>query len=466
MRTWALRRLRDAAGQYAASVAVVTVVAAFAVLLIETIDVLNRAEHAAGGDGGQAGIALGAVGFTFLGIAVLVAAIVVTNTFTTVYAGRLREIALLRLLGATSRQVRRTALLDGAVVGLVGAVLGLLAGVLLGLAGIAYLNGAVPGAGLAFGLPPALVIVPVVGGVGATTAAAFAAARGVSRTSPVDAVRVVASATRVGERSSIVRTVLGLGLVVVGGALLVGGALIGLLSPLGLLVAFPGGVLSIIGVVIGAPVVLTPVLRRAAVLLRHRAAPRLAGANLVLEPLRTARTTLAVTIGVALVTMFVEAGDLFLATARTRTAGAGDTAKVETVITALLVVVGVLTSFSILVAAIGVASTLSLSVLQRRSEIGMLRATGMTRRQVRAMLLVEGLLVTGIGVVAGLLLGVGYGYAGFLAVLGSVAQPLPVLPLAYVAIVVAGALAFGIVASLAPGRRASAVPPAEALRMP
>src|SRR3954453_3673171 len=103
MRTWAVRRLKESAGQYAASAAVVAVVAAFAVLLLEAIDVLHRAVAVAKADGGATAggataVALGSFGAVFLGIAVLTAAVVVTNPFPTVYAGRLREIALLRLV--------------------------------------------------------------------------------------------------------------------------------------------------------------------------------------------------------------------------------------------------------------------------------------------------------------------------------------------------------------------------------
>jgi len=198
-----------------------------------------------------------------------------------------------------------------------------------------------------------------------------------------------------------------------------------------------------------------------AALLPRTAAVRLATANLPEQPLRTARTVLAVTIGVTLITMFVVAGRMLLAAAKTRTAALPGA---DQVMTMLLSTVAVLTSFSIVVAAIGVASTLSLSVLQRRREIGMLRATGMTRRQVRLMLLTEALLTTATGVLAGLLLGVGYGFAGYTSVLGSVTVLPPQLPLWYVGLAIVLALGFGTTASLAPGRRASAVPPAEALR--
>ena len=460
MRTWALRQLRRSAGQYAASAAVVAVVSAFAVLLIEAIDALQRAAAAAGADGGTLGVALGAVGAVFLGVALLTAGVVVTNTFTTVYAGRLQEIALLRLVGATSRQVRRTAMLDGAVVGLVGSVVGVLAGSAIAAAGIAALNASL-GAGLAFGVPVALWLGPPVVGVLATTLAASAAARGVSRTSPAAAVGAALTASRPTGRVLRARTVVGLAAFAVGAALLALGCLVGLVSPLGVLVGFAGGTCSILGTIVAAPALLLPPIRWVARLLPRTAAIRLAAANLAQEPLRTARTVLAVTVGVALITMFVVAGTMY---ANALDARYGDVDGAQDFVTGMLASVAGLTSFSIVVAAIGVASTLSLSVLQRRREIGMLRATGMTRGQVRAMLVAEALLTTGAGVLAGLVLGTAYGFAAFTSTLASIQVLPPQMPWAYLPVVIVVAGAFAVVASLAPGRRAGAVPPAEALR--
>lgn len=460
MRLWALRQLRVSAGQYAASAAVVAVVSAFAVLLIEAIDTLTRAAAAAGADSGSIAVALGAVGTVFLGVAVLTAAVVVTNTFTTVYAGRLREIALLRLVGATARQVRRTALLDGAVVGLVGAVVGVLVGSLLALAGIGALNSSL-GVSLSFGVPVALWLGPIAAGVLATTLAAHAAARGVSRTSPAAGLGAAATASRPAARTVRVRAGLGIALFVAGVALLVLGCLAGAVTPLGVLVGFAGGVLSILGVILAAPALLLPPIRWAAALLPRTPAVRLAAANLLQEPLRTARTVLAVTVGVTLITMFVVAGTMWSTLLGQRFGG---TPGAEDFLTGMLAAVAGLTSFSIVVAGIGVASTLSLSVLHRRREIGMLRAAGMTRRQVRRMLLAEALLTTGAGVVTGLILGIAYGFAGYTSTLASVQLLPPQLPWGFVPLVLLGTLAFGAVASLAPGRRAGSVPPAEALQ--
>lgn len=460
MRVWALRRLRDSAGQYAASAAVVAVVSVFAVLLIETIAVVAHVVGDAGMDGGTVSAALGSVGAVFLGIAVLTAGIVISNTFTTVYTGRLREIALLRLVGATSRQVRRTALLDGALVGLAGAVLGVLTGSALSIAGLAALTAAT-GAHLAFEVPVALWLAPIVSGTLATTAAAFAAARGISRTPPVAAFGVVAAANRPGGRALRVRTVLGLLAFSVGAVLLVAGAAVGTITPLGVLIGFVGGTSSILGTIVAAPALLVPPLRHAPRLLPRSGTLRIAAANLVQEPLRTARTVLAVTIGVALVTMFTVAATMW---SSALTDQVGDAQALRSFVTGMIAGVWVLTSFSVVVAAIGVASTLSLSVLQRRREIGVLRATGMTRRQTRRMLLAEAVLTTGAGTVAGLVLGVAYGFAGYTAVFGSVQTLPPQLPPPFVPLVLLVALVFSGAAALAPARRASAIPPAEALR--
>ena len=387
MRAWALRRLRDSAGQYTASIAVVAVVSVFAVLLIETIDIISRVIAAAGVDSGPIAVALGSVGAVFLGIAVLTAGIVISNTFTTVYAGRLREIALLRLIGATSRQVRRTALLDGALVGLAGAVLGILTGVALSLAGIAVLNSALH-TDLTFGAPVALWLAPLLIGTLATTAAAFTAARGMSRTSPTAALDTATTATRPTARAARIRTALGLAAFVLGALLLAAGCLIGLVTPLGVLIGFVGGTSSILGTILAAPALLIPPLRQAPRLLPRSGTLRLATANLVQEPLRTARTILAVTIGVTLITMFTVAGTMWSTSLEHQLGG---DAEAKSFVNGTLTAVGVLTSFSVIVAAIGVASTLSLSVLQRRRELGMLRATGLTRRQTRRMLITEAL---------------------------------------------------------------------------
>ncbi|GMA87619.1 hypothetical protein GCM10025868_28690 [Angustibacter aerolatus] len=76
-------------------------------------------------------VGLTAVLLSFAGLAVVVAGLVIANTFGVLLAQRTRELALLRCIGATSRQVRRTVLTEAFVVGLVASALGAAVGVAL-----------------------------------------------------------------------------------------------------------------------------------------------------------------------------------------------------------------------------------------------------------------------------------------------------------------------------------------------
>ena len=87
-------------------------------------------------------------------------------------------------------------------------------------------------------------------------------------------------------------------------------------------------------------------------------------------------------------------------------------ATYERVVDTLLAVVVGLLGVAVVIALIGVANTLSLSVLERRRESATLRAIGLSRRQLRWMLAVEGMLIAGVGAVLGAGLGLLYGWAG------------------------------------------------------
>lgn len=73
----------------------------------------------------------------------------------------------------------------------------------------------------------------------------------------------------------------------------------------------------------------------------------------------------------------------------------------------LAVAVGLL-AVAVAIAVIGVANTLGLSVLERTQEIGLLRALGMTRRQVRSMISWEAVMIAVVAAALGLALGVAY----------------------------------------------------------
>ncbi|WP_279402411.1 ABC transporter permease, partial [Arthrobacter sp. JCM 19049] len=104
------------------------------------------------------------------------------------------------------------------------------------------------------------------------------------------------------------------------------------------------------------------------------------------------------------------------------------------IIDVLLMIVSGLLAVAVLIALIGVANTLSLSVLERTRENSLLRALGLKKKQLRSMLAVEAVLIGGVAALLGLILGVIYGMFGAystLAAVGTVYFDIPWLQLAW-----------------------------------
>jgi putative ABC transport system permease protein len=155
-----------------------------------------------------------------------------------------------------------------------------------------------------------------------------------------------------------------------------------------------------------------------------------------------------------------------------RALGAYPDAKVETrdefkdsqigALTTVLNVLYALLGLSVIVSLFGIVNTLVLSVFERTRELGMLRAIGMTRRQVRQMIRHESIVTALIGATLGIAVGI------FLAAL--VTQALSdegivfALPLGSLAVFVLVAIAAGILAAILPARRASRLNVLEALQ--
>ncbi|MER7273923.1 ABC transporter permease [Dactylosporangium sp. NPDC000244] len=234
----------------------------------------------------------GLLGFAV--IAVAMAAFVIANTFTIVLAQRTREIALLRLVGATRRQVFRSVVLEAAVIGLGGSGLGLALGALV-----------------AFGLPALVevrvdplvsvktVLVALGVGVGVTVLAALLPARRGTTVAPVAALSD--AAVQVARPTGRVRRVFGVLAVAAGLAGLAAATAAGRTE-----VTVAGTLLTIAGFLLLSPVVVPAVVR-----LAGRPLGALGGAtvalalrNAVRNPRRIATTTNALVVGVTLVGTF------------------------------------------------------------------------------------------------------------------------------------------------------------------
>jgi putative ABC transport system permease protein len=122
-----------------------------------------------------------------------------------------------------------------------------------------------------------------------------------------------------------------------------------------------------------------------------------------------------------------------------------------------------LLAVSVLVAVIGVSNTLTLSVIERRREIAILRALGLTRSRTRWMLAVEGAVIAGVAGLAGTALGIGFAFVAADLVLGPAQEYFGAIPWVRVGAVFAVTIVTGFLASVIPGRRAARTPPSQAL---
>jgi putative ABC transport system permease protein len=581
---------------------------------------------------------------TFAAVALVVAGLVIANTFQVLVAQRARTLALLRCVGATTGQLYRSVLLEAAVLG----TLASLAGIVIGAALVQGALMIAPAFDLGVPLPEAITltapvfVAPLAVGIVVTLAAALAPALAAARVAPLAALRP-SDAPTLRKGAGRLRAVFAT-LTTVGGFAVLGlGVWLGLQGQIdvGLLAAVGGGSVSLIGVIVGS-VFWLPKVAAGIGKLVGTAGPsaRLAAANTLRNPRRTAATSTALLIGVTLVGMmttgaatarvamdnelntqfpvdvqvsttisgdeqqaampavvtdavsgvaglrgtaevtslYVETSDgewpeiqviagtpdelrtvvntpeqfddlrpgtlvvsqtlaenqgldgldeieltgpggtttLDLVTTdmqygsafvvpqdleaiypdqRPNTVWAGvadgedaadtfaavqdavsttdevvevtgaivDRNSFQQVIDVILGIVVGLLGVAVLIALIGVANTLSLSVIERTRESAMLRAIGLSKGQLRATLAIEGMLIAGVGAVLGVVLGVLYGWAGATTALSAMGQVSLVVPWLDVAVMLGVALVAGLVASVVPARAAVRTRPVAAL---
>ena len=238
----------------------------------------------------------------FAAIALVVGTFLIINTFSILVAQRSRELALLRALGASRRQVTRAVLIEAFVVGLIGSTLGLLAG--FGLAAglkALFANFGLDLSGSPLVFQPRTAIVAYAVGILVTLFAAYLPARRAAKIAPVQAMRDDIALPE----SSIHRRVIAGSALVAAGAAFLGIGLLGSFDGNRTTTMVGGGILGVlIGVALLSPVLGRPVLRLLGVGYReaYGMVGNLATQNSLRNPRRTAATASALMIGLALVT--------------------------------------------------------------------------------------------------------------------------------------------------------------------
>jgi len=232
----------------------------------------------------------------FAGIALFVGSFIIWNTFSMQVAQRTRELALLRAIGATRRQVMRTIVVEAAVLGLAASAIGL--GLGIGAAyGLSSLLSAF-GPDLPTGtmrLQGSTIAIGLIVGTLVTIVAAIAPARRATRILPVEALHDAAIGAYRFSRRRLVA-----GLVISGAG--VGTLLAGLFAGAPATFIALGVVAVILGVGALAPLVARPLARVVGAPLRARGVPgELALQNAMRNPKRTASTAMALVIGLTMV---------------------------------------------------------------------------------------------------------------------------------------------------------------------
>ncbi|MER8045369.1 FtsX-like permease family protein [Streptomyces sp. NPDC094032] len=236
----------------------------------------------------------------FAGIALFVGVFLISNTFTMLVAQRTKELALMRAVGASRKQITRSVLAEAGVVGLVASVVGF--GLGIGLA--AALRSAmtafglkVPAGDLVIGSTPLISALAV--GILITMLAAWLPGRRAAKIPPVAAMSSVHAVATT--KSLVVRNTIGAIVTALGAVAIIGGAGSG--GDNGRMLIAGGAFLTLIGVIVLIPLLSRPVIALARPLLKpFGVAGSLAGQNAVRNPRRTGATASALAIGLTLVT--------------------------------------------------------------------------------------------------------------------------------------------------------------------
>ena len=151
--------------------------------------------------------------------------------------------------------------------------------------------------------------------------------------------------------------------------------------------------------------------------------------------------------------------DLVVVQVRTGAEFAGEAAGM---IDQMLTILYALLALAVIIAILGIVNTLTLGVIERRQEIGMLRAVGTQRRQIRTMITVESVQIALFGALMGILMGLGMGWS-FISVLADEGLDSTTVPWMMLVVMLVGSGIVGVLAALWPAHRAAKTPPLDAI---
>ncbi|UQA93027.1 ABC transporter permease [Streptomyces halobius] len=245
---------------------------------------------------------------TFAAIALFVGVFIIANTFTMLISQRSREIALLRAVGASRRQVVRSVLAEAGLLGLISSVAGfaLGTGIAVGLRAVLNANGA----GFPDGpviISPTTVLSALGVGVVVTVLAAWLPSRKAAKIAPVEALSTVEAPPAM--RSLVLRNTIGAVITGLGVAVMLWVST--LASGDDLPIAMLGSALTLTGVIILAPLLSRPLVALAGAVTTRLfgVGGKLAKENALRNPRRTAATASALMIGLTLITGMTVVGN-------------------------------------------------------------------------------------------------------------------------------------------------------------
>lgn len=403
-----VREIRTNPRQFAPSFLVVFIAALFGTVIMQGIEILtawmSSAKIIAESDTAQGLLTM--VGLVFFLIALFVSSIVIANTFSIIIAGRSRQLALLRLIGASSTRLRRAASVEGLLVSIPSAIVAFFVSTALALATTSYLGGQITVKPELF---TPMMFVPGAATIVVTWFSAYLRARRITGISPIEATSQAVERRPEDVRASMGALTGALILLSMGITLLISGIVSAsgnTVSAAGVLLVALGAMLTFIGVIVGNPWILPPLQALTGWVLGRTASSRLAASTIARHPTRNARTVIGLVIGI----------------------------------------------------------TLMLSVRQRTQEIGLLMALGQTPRRVRGMIVAEGLQLSATACLVAVPLGIAFGWVGALALLSPLTGLFaPSVPWWVIISVVAGSLLAVLAASRGPARAATSISPVEAL---